>query len=794
MKHRFLFIVCLCLAQSALAQRTTQNLATLSGSVKDALTNEPLVGVTVSIQGMNGGVKTDSAGLYVFKNLKPAVYNLQFSLVGYQKKMQFDVQLSNAKPTVLDVFLEAQMTNLGEVSIRAPLFIKPVESPVSLRNIGVTEIKRNPGGNRDISKAIQSLPGVATQVSFRNDIVIRGGAPSENRFYIDGIEIPNINHFSTQGSSGGPVGLINVDFIRDVDFYSGAFPANRGNTLSSVFEFRQKDGRSDKLSSSLTVGSSDFATTLEGPIDAKTTFLASYRYSYLQGLFKLLGLPFLPAYQDYQFKIKHKINSKNELTFIGLGAIDRFKLNYDAEKTESNQYILDYIPVNEQNNYTFGITYRNYRAKGNSLWVISRNYFKNRALKYQDNDPAKTSTIDYLSSEAENKFRFENNTFIGGYKLNLGASAESSAYSTDTKQLFPLGAVQYQSSLSIIKYGLFAQLSKSFLNEKLNFSAGLRADANNFSANMNNLLKTLSPRVSVAYNFTEKLSMNANLGQYYQLPAYTLLGYRAQTGGALENTEAQYIRSKQAVLGFEYNTLSNTRFTVEGFYKYYDRYPMVRVFGRDIPLANLGADFGVVGNRELTGFTQGRSYGLELLAQKRLKEGFYGLASFTLFRSEFKDLSSQFIPSSWDTRYIVSVTAGKLFGRNWELGARFRMSGGGPFTPYDLATSSLKTNWDFYPRGVPSYNQLNSQRLNNFTQLDLRLDKKYTFKSFNLNLFLDIQNITNSVYQQQKQLVLDRSAGGAPQSDPTDATRYKMKFIEDPAGTILPTIGIIFDF
>ena len=181
-----------------------------------------------------------------------------------------------------------------------------------MRNIGVTEIKRNPGGNRDISKAIQSLPGVATQVSFRNDIVIRGGAPSENRFYIDGIEIPNINHFSTQGSSGGPVGLINVDFIRDVDFYSGAFPANRGNTLSSVFEFRQKDGRSDKLSSSLTVGSSDFATTLEGPIDAKTTFLASYRYSYLQGLFKLLGLPFLPAYQDYQFKIKHKINSKNE--------------------------------------------------------------------------------------------------------------------------------------------------------------------------------------------------------------------------------------------------------------------------------------------------------------------------------------------------------------------------------------------------------------------------------------------------------------------------------------------------
>lgn len=794
MKRALFLSVLVSICLPVFAQKTTQNLATLSGSVKDALTNEPLAGVTVSIQGLNGGSKTDSAGVYLFKNLKPAVYNLQFSLVGYQKKMQFDVQLSNAKPTVLDVFLEAQMTTLGEVSIRAPLFIKPVESPVSLRNIGVTEIKRNPGGNRDISKAIQSLPGVATQVSFRNDIVIRGGAPSENRFYIDGVEIPNINHFSTQGSSGGPVGLINVDFIRDVDFYSGAFPANRGNTLSSVFEFRQKDGRSDKLSSSLTLGSSDFATTLEGPIDAKTTFLASYRYSYLQGLFKLLGLPFLPAYQDYQFKIKHKINPKNELTFIGLGATDRFKLNFDAEKTESNQYILDYIPVDNQDTYTLGLTYKNYRAKGNSLLVISRNYFKNRALKYQDNDPAKTSTIDYLSSEAENKFRFENNSFISGYKLNIGANAESARYNTDTKQLFPLGAVQYQSALSFLKYGVFAQLSKSFLDDKLNVSGGVRADANTYSASMNNLLKTLSPRMSLAYNVTEKLSLNANMGIYYQLPAYTLLGYRAVTGGPLENTEAQYIRSKQAVLGLEYNTLSNTRFTLEGFYKYYDHYPMVRVFGRDIPLANLGADFGVVGNRELTGFTQGRSYGLELLAQKRLKEGFYGLASLTVFRSEFKDASATYLPSSWDTRYIVSVTAGKLFARNWELGARFRMSGGGPFTPYDVATSSLKTNWDFYPRGVPNYSNLNSQRLKNFAQLDIRLDKKYTFKAYNLNLFLDIQNITNSVYQQQQQLTAERSASGALQSDPNDASRYKMKFIDDPAGTILPTIGIIFEF
>ncbi|MEY3678466.1 MAG: hypothetical protein RI924_607, partial [Bacteroidota bacterium] len=710
-----------------------------------------------------------------------------------KKLIQYDIQVSNAKPTLFDVSLQAEASSLGEVKISAPLFIKPAESPVSLRTIGSTEIKRNPGGNRDLSKVIQSLPGVATQVSFRNDIIIRGGAPSENRFYLDGVEIPTINHFATQGASGGPVGLINVDYIREVDFYSGAFPANRGNSLSSVLEFRQRDARDDKFASTLTVGSSDFAATLEGPISPKTTFLSSYRYSYLQGLFKVLGLPFLPAYQDFQFKVKHKINAKHELSLLGLGAIDRFTLNFSAEPTESNQYILANVPVNSQDNYTLGAVYRNYRDKGNSILVLSRNYYNKRADKFQDNDESKQQLIDYASIEEENKLRFENNSLAGPYKINFGAGIETARYSTETVQVVPPNPEIYNSSISLVKYGFFAQLSRGYFADRMNVSFGIRADANTFSDRMNDLAKTLSPRLSASYNLTEKFSLNANAGIYYQLPAYTVLGYRPQTNAPLSNKGVDYIRSKHLVFGLEYNTLENTRFTLESFYKFYDRYPMVSVLGDDISLANLGADFGVVGNRQVTGFSDGRSYGLEFLAQKRLKKGFYGIASFTYFRSEFQDKNKNYVASSWNSRYIVSMTGGRIFNRNWELGARFRLSGGSPYTPLNLVTSSLKTNYDIFPRGVPDFDRLNSIYLDTFYQLDFRIDKKYPFRKFNLNVFLDVQNITNNRYQQEPLLVLDRTSSGLPQNDPTDLNRYKTKLVKDPGGTILPSIGIIFE-
>lgn len=785
----FLFSITIsCFANNVFAQT-----GSIKGSIRNAINNEVLPSVTVIIQGTTIGVLSDLDGNYNIEKLKPGFYNVEFKYIGYKSKVVYEIQVTNSKPSIIDVELEEETQNIKEVEVKASSFYKPQESPVSLRTIGVSEIKRNPGGNRDISKVIQSLPGVATTVSFRNDIIIRGGAPNENKFYLDGVEIPNINHFATQGSTGGPVGLINVDFVKEVDFYSGAFPTNRGNALSSVFDFKFKEGRTDRVGASLTLGSSDLATVVEGPLSKKTTFMFSYRRSYLQFLFKALELSFLPEYNDFQFKVKTKIDDKNELTIIGLGALDDFSLNLDANQTEDQKFQLQTLPVFGQSNYTIGANYKRFRTNGYSTLVISRNYLNNTTEKYTDNDESKPKILDYSSKEIENKLRLENTNSLQGYKLNYGISIESSTYTNATFNNTPFGVIDYESELNFFRYAFFAQGSKGYLKERLQLSLGLRADANTYSSNMNNLFEQLSPRASVSYAISDKISVNANVGKYYQTPAYTVLGYRSNAGELL-NKDVKYISNTQSVLGFEYNTLSNLRFTLEGFYKIYNNYPMIVVENDTIPLANLGTDFGVVGDRPVAALTKGRSYGLEFLAQQKLQKGFYGIVAFTLVRSEFQNKREEYIASSWDNRYILSLTGGKIFKKDWEVGAKLRFSGGAPYTPIDVANSSLIANYDLNPRGSLDYNLLNANRLGTFYQIDVRVDKKYNFKKFAFNIFLDIQNLTGFVYQLQPNFLLDRDANGNAQVDPADPTRYKTKLINNPIGNTLPSIGLIIEW
>jgi len=196
--------------------------------------------------------------------------------------------VTNEKTPYIFIELVQDNEQLEEVIVQSKLFKKSIESPLSRQSLGIAEIERNPGGNRDVLKVIQSLPGVASNPGFRNDIIIRGGSPVENKFYLDGIEVPVINHFQTQGSTGGPVGIINADLIRNVDFYTSAFQSDRGNALSAVIEFTQKDGNPEKINTRATIGTSDAGITLDGPINNKTTFIASVRQSYLQFLFKLI--------------------------------------------------------------------------------------------------------------------------------------------------------------------------------------------------------------------------------------------------------------------------------------------------------------------------------------------------------------------------------------------------------------------------------------------------------------------------------------------------------------------------
>jgi hypothetical protein len=694
--------------------------------------------------------------------------------------------------------MEKQDQQIDEVTVTASPFRKTEESPVSLKTIGIAEIEKSPGANRDISQVIKSFAGVLSSPSFRNDIIIRGGGPSESRFYLDGIEVPNINHFATQGASGGAVGILNADFLREVNYYSGAFPADRGNALSGVFEFSQVDGNKDKLRYRGALGASEISVTLDGPLGDKTSFIVSARRSYLKFLFTALKLPFLPTFNDMQFKVKTRFDAKNELTFIGLGAIDLNELNLDIKNPDDQQkYILSQLPVNNQWSYTFGAVYKRYRDKSYQTLAVSQSHLNNTIEKYLENDDSspENKILDYSSQELENRIRFEDHIRIDGYKVNAGAEVGFARYSNSTFQKrFYSGNIQnvnYNTELNLIKYGLFGQISHAYFHQRLMLSAGFRVDANNYCSSMNNPLKQFSPRISASYQLTDRWSLNANTGRYYQLPAYTTLGFRQNNEFVNKANNLKYISVDHYILGLEYQPASSMQFSVEGFFKDYRHYPF-SVQDR-ISLANKGADFGVIGDEEVTSTSKGRAYGAEFQARISPEKGFTLNLSYTLVRSEFQDGDGNYFVSAWDSKQILSITGSAALKRGWQVGSRFRYVGGLPYTPFDMDRSTWIESWNLQGGPYLDYAKLNSLRFSAFHQLDVRVDKAYYLKKITLKFYLDIQNLYG--FQSQSQDIIVREEDAAGNFLTTDnETRYVLRTVKNTSGTVLPTIGIQVEF
>ena len=789
---QYLGIVLLIMAVSAVhAQK-----GVLKGKVVDAVNNEPIPFANVLITGTDIGTTTDNDGNFTFTALEPGFKRVKVSFVGYQEKVSEEVRVTNANDGYIEVQLEQKDQELEEVTVSPSSFINSVESPISTTSIGVSEIEKAPGASRDISIVLQSYAGVSSSASFRNDIIVRGGGPSESSFYLDGVEIPNINHFATQGASGGPVGILNADFIREVDFYSGAFPANRGGALSAVFDFKQATGNEEEVNFSGSLGASEVAATLDGPIGDKTTFIASARRSYLQFLFDFIGLPFLPTFTDFQFKTRTRFNESNELILLGVGAIDNFELNTGIDNPDKQQeYILSTIPVNEQWNYTTGAVYKHYAENSYQRVVLSRNHLNNTSYKYLDNveDPGNL-IYDYTSNEIETKIRLENITRRNGYKFTYGFGGELAEYTNDTYQKRFYGnqevEVNYETSLQLWQWNAFAQLSKSWFSEKLSASLGVRTDANDYSSSMSNPLDQLSPRFSVSYMLTDKWSVNANYGRYFQLPPYTSLGYQENDEFVNKDNDLKYIQSNHYIAGVEYLLNENTQISVEGFYKKYADYPAS--VNDSLALANKGADFGVIGNEEVVPSAEGRAYGVEIEGRIKDLKGLSLNSSLTLVRSEFENYNSdELIPSAWDNRYIFLSTISKAFQNNWTVGVKFRYLGGLPYTPYALEKSAQVEAWN--TRGGPfkDNSRINEKRLDPFQQLDLRVDKEFFFSEWSLNLYLDIQNLYNFKADQQDIIIRKKNEDGDPV---VNQGKYQLERVENPTGTILPSLGIVVEF
>lgn len=720
----FILLCCLCWDVFAAEYQ-------IKGVVIDKSTRQPLEFVNVLVVGLGIGASTDANGNFLITQVPPGIYRLQASFLGYRTELTPEYRVNHVTPYV-QIELEEENASLNEVVVTASPFQKVPESPVSLRVIGLQEIEKAPGANRDISKVVQNYPGVAfSPIGYRNDLIVRGGGPSENRFYLDGVEIPNINHFSTQGASGGPVGLIDADLIRSVKFYSGAFPADRGNALSSVLDFSLRDGDMERNSLKATLGASEVSFSSNGHMGNKTSYLVSVRQSYLQALFKILGLPFLPAYTDASFKIKTRFDSHNELTLLGLGGIDRMKLNLGIEG-EDAEYMLSYLPEINQETYTVGGVYRHYSQRHVQSIVLSQSYLNNRNVKYRDNDESSEEnlTLRLGSIEQETKLRMENTSSWSVWKVKAGFDLNYSRYkSNEYRKVFAnaLREYDYHTDLSLWRWGMFASVDYAAPDKSFTASMGVRTDGNNYSDKMKELWRQLSPRLSVSYRLIEGLTLSGHMGLYYQLPSYTALGFKGEDGDYV-NRHLDYISVSQESLGLSWTPNENMELSVEGFYKLYGHMPFS--LSDQIPLSCKGNDYGTIGNEALSSEAKGRSYGVELMFKWLLVQKLNLSSSLTIFKSEFKKgEQDSYVPSAWDNRFILNMSGTYNFPKHWSLGAKVSCIGGSPYTPYDVEKSSLVEAWNVRGRAYYDYSRYNQERLPVFAQLDVRVDKTFYLKN-----------------------------------------------------------------
>jgi len=765
--------------------------AKLQGLVSDAETREPLVGAQVVIPAVSLGALTDSVGRFLITDVPLGTYAVQVIFPGYQEQTTYQIRVE-AGVNQLDLSL--QPVSVDALVVKAPSFQRRSDQLVSTRTIGQELIQSNPGGNLDVLKTLQTLPGVTVPVGFRNDLIVRGGAPSENIFFLDGVEIPTLNHFATQGAGGGPVGILNAVQIQDVDFQSSGFSARYDNVLSSALDFTLKEGNRERFQTTVTVGSSEAGVTFDTPIGKKLTFIGSVRRSYLQFLFEQIGLPFLPDYWDFQGKLTWQLNERSTLRYVGVGAIDDLTKNDSANVAPEDAFQLDGLPVISQVSSAQGLVFKRLQDAGYYRVVLSRNTLENNVVTFRPFTDDQEVSSDIESRERENKLRVDVFRTLDDWQFTFGFTLQQGMYDTDNFLVLTSLAddsslvtdtVNEQTDLTLYRAGAYGSVSRAYFDGRLRTNAGIRFDGNSFTDGGWDLWQTLSPRLSATYALTEKWAINASWGTYYKLPPLTVLGY--EENNQLVNEPVDYIQSTHWVAGLEYQPAPTWTFTVEGFLKDYSHYPASIRDG--ISLANLGSDFGVFGNEPVASTSRGRAYGVEVFSQKRLTDRVYGLASFTWFRSEFTNpgtpTPNTFVRSSWDSEWLATFTGGYRFGQNrtWELATKLLASGPLAYTPVDVPAST--EIYAFTGSAVPDYTRVNQEQVAAFFQLDVRLDKKWFFQKWSLNVFLDIVNVLDLANEGPPTFTLERNATNTAYTLP-----YAPLFLANNRTTRLPSIGL----
>ena len=753
-------------------------LAAQSGSIRGQVVDDvdlrPIAGAQVRIGTDGPSTLTNADGRFGFDGLPVGVVTVRVQALGYSAVLVTDVVLQASRSSFVQVRLPRQAVEVEGVVVDAPAFRVPDAAPTSLQLLANEELRRTPGGLLDVSRTLRSLPGVLGGLDNRNDLLVRGGGPGENAYYLDGIRIPQINHFATQGASGGALGLVNVDFIREVEFYTGAFPVEFGDALSSVLSIDNRPGTREGIRGDFTLGATEAGLTLDGPAGERANWLFSVRRSYLQFLFKALGLPIRPDYWDGQFRVEVEPTPRDRILLVGLGAVDDFDIVPPGpDDSFENQEIAQSVIDNDQRSFTVGASWRRLVPGGYVTATASRS-----ASDFTFADVGADGEAVLTNESLEQSTRLGLRADLAatdGLRLVLGTEAERATLDASLFQRsLPGGSFQgplaWNEEVATWKLAAFAQTTLS-PTPRLSLTAGVRVDE--VSALDDGL--ALSPRGSARLELGNGVSAQVAAGVFHQSPALLWLSVRDR--GAAVNRSLRQQRNRQVAGGLSWLPNPGLRLSVEGFVKEYDRVPLLAGDPR-ITVSNLGGDYGFVGAEPLRDDGTGLARGVELFAQQKLLERVYLLGAYTLSWSEFAGANGVLRPSAWDRRHALDLTAGYRLGDAWELGTRVRVLSGLATTPVDLETSAEA--YALTGRGVFDWDRLGSQRTPTYVGWDVRAERRISFDRWNAVVFLDLQNVINRA----------NILGYAYTEDPAFPDRIRPI---DGAG-LLPTFGFSIEF
>lgn len=758
--HKVFFIsLIFLLSNQMFAQNITGG---VYGRVFDFTTKQPIPFANVLVLETNFGAATNDAGLFKIESLPVQTYQIRASVIGYNAQIKTDVVVQTGKPAEVNFELVPQAIEFDGITVTSDYFRKDPLEVNSIRSFSYEEIRRSPGGFEDVIRALSILPGVAQADAGRNDLIVRGGAPSENLYLINGIEVPNINHFGTQGATGGPLSYVNLDFVRETSFSTGGFSALYGDKLSSVLNINLREGREDRFGGKGTISASQFGLNLEGPITQNSNFIFSARRSYLDFIFKAANFSFVPEYYDVLLKADFSPHTQDAFSFLFISAFDNVKFfNDDADQRFDNSRILG----TDQVQYVAGFTYRHLFTDGFFNLALSRNYvdYDSRQI-----DSLLNPIFTNKSKEEENSLRADLVFKLSkASEINIGGTAK--LIEADFDILFPNFFTTFGDSLPVTslktentytKFGVYTNYNTLLFN-RLTANVGIRSDI--FTA-LNKKIY-FSPRLSLSYALTDLTNINFSTGIYNQSPSYIWLE-------AFEsNRDLKMIQVNQFVLGFDHRISADALLKVEAFYKDYKNYPTstVRPY---LVLANTGAGFtgsddnySSFGLEPLVDAGYGKARGVELSIQKKLSDiPYYGIFSFTYSKSDYTSLDGIERSGSYDQNWIINLSGGYKFDEFWEVSSKFRFASGRPYTPF---------NFD----GTQNIIDYNTRRIKSTHSLDVRVDKRWYFSGWTLITYVDIQNIYNQ--NNQNGVRWDRR---------------EMRTDESSSIGVLPSIGISAEF